>query len=81
MTALEIDPVNRVAMAEPGVLNVDLKQAAATHGPWYSPDPASFRISSIGGNVVTNAGGLCCLKYASPRITCSGWTWYSPTAG
>ena len=63
MTALEIDPVNRVAVAGPGVLNVDLKQAAATHGLWYPPDPASFRISSIGGNVATNAGGLCCLKY------------------
>jgi glycolate oxidase len=63
MTALEIDPVNRMAVAEPGVLNADLKQAAATHGLWYPPDPASFRISSIGGNVATNAGGLCCLKY------------------
>ncbi len=63
MTALEIDPVNRMAVAEPGVLNVDLGQAAAAHGLWYPPDPASFRISSIGGNVATNAGGLCCLKY------------------
>jgi glycolate oxidase len=63
MTALEIDPVNRVAVAEPGLLNVDLKQAAATHGLWYPPDPSSFRIASIGGNVATNAGGLCCLKY------------------
>jgi glycolate oxidase len=63
MTAVEIDPANRVAVAEPGVLNADLEQVAAAHGLWYPPDPASFRISSIGGNVATNAGGLCCLKY------------------
>jgi glycolate oxidase len=81
MTALEIGPVNRVAVVEPGVLNVDLKQAAARHGLWYPPDPSSFRISSIGGNVATNAGGLCCLSTASPRTTCLGWTCCYPTAG
>jgi glycolate oxidase len=63
MTAVQIDPVNRVAVVEPGVLTIDLKQAAARHGLWYPPDPASLRISSIGGNVATNAGGLCCVKY------------------
>jgi glycolate oxidase len=63
MTAVQIDPVNRVAVVEPGVLTIDLKQAAAQHGLWYPPDPASLRISSIGGNVATNAGGLCCVKY------------------
>jgi glycolate dehydrogenase FAD-linked subunit len=63
MTAVEIDPVTRTAVAEPGVLNSDVKDAAAQHGLWYPPDPGSFRISSIGGNVATNAGGICCVKY------------------
>jgi glycolate oxidase len=51
------------AVVQPGVLNVELKQAAAQHGLWYSPDPSSFEISTLGGNVATNAGGLCCVKY------------------
>jgi glycolate oxidase len=63
MRAVEIDPVTRVAYAEPGLLNAELKRAAAEHGLWYPPDPSSFEICSIGGNVATNAGGLCCVKY------------------
>jgi glycolate oxidase len=63
MTAVAIDPVNRVAAVESGVLTIDLKQAAAQHGLWYPSDPASLRISSNGGNVTTNAGGLCCVNY------------------
>jgi glycolate oxidase len=63
MTAVEIDPVTRTAVVEPGVLNAAVKDAAAQHGLWYPPDPGSFRISSIGGNVATNAGGICCVKY------------------
>lgn len=63
MTGIEIDPVCAIATVEPGALNVDVKTAAAQHGLWYPPDPASFRISSIGGNIATNAGGLCCVKY------------------
>lgn len=63
MTAVEIDATCRVATVQPGALNVDVKNAAAEHGLWYPPDPASWRISSIGGNVATNAGGLCCVKY------------------
>lgn len=63
MTAVTIDPICNIATVEPGALNVDVKTAAAHHGLWYPPDPASFRISSIGGNVATNAGGLCCVKY------------------
>ncbi len=38
-------------------------EAAAEHGLWYPPDPSSFEICSIGGNIATNAGGLCCVKY------------------
>ncbi|RBY77211.1 FAD-binding oxidoreductase [Geodermatophilus sp. TF02-6] len=67
MTAVEIDPANRVAVAEPGALNAAVKEAAAAHGLWYPPDPGSFRISSIGGNVATDAGGICCVKYGVTR--------------
>src|SRR5215212_6453848 len=63
MTDVEIDTDCRVAIAEPGAFNADVKAAAAEHGLWYPPDPSSFRICSIGGNVATNAGGLCCVKY------------------
>lgn len=63
MRAIEIDPATRTATVEPGALNVDLKRAAAEHALSYPPDPSSFEICSIGGNVATNAGGLCCVKY------------------
>jgi glycolate oxidase len=63
MRAVEIDPLCQVAVVEPGALNKDVKAAAATEGLWYPPDPSSFEICSIGGNVATNAGGLCCVKY------------------
>jgi glycolate oxidase len=63
MRAVEIDPLSQVAVVEPGALNQDVKAAAAEHGLWYPPDPSSFEICSIGGNVATNAGGLCCVKY------------------
>lgn len=59
----EIDAVNRIAVVEPGVLNADLSRAVAAEGLFYPPDPASWEISTIGGNVATNAGGLCCVKY------------------
>src|ERR1700677_602445 len=64
---LEIDPDNLVAVVQPGVINDDLKAAVAEHGLWYPPDPASAQWSTIGGNVATNAGGLCCLKYGVTR--------------
>lgn len=63
MRTVEIDSAAQVAVAGPGALNVEVKRAAAAHGLWYPPDPSSFEICSIGGNVATNAGGLCCLKY------------------
>ena len=63
MTDVEIDTACQVAVVEPGAFNADVKAAAAEHGLWYPPDPSSFRICSIGGNVATNAGGLCCVKY------------------
>ncbi|WP_328535525.1 FAD-binding oxidoreductase [Streptomyces sp. NBC_00344] len=64
---LEIDSENLLAVVEPGVVNNDLKAAVAQHGLWYPPDPASAPWSTIGGNVATNAGGLCCLKYGVTR--------------
>lgn len=63
MRAIEIDTASRVAVVEPGALNAEVKAVAATHGLWYPPDPASYEICSIGGNLATNAGGLCCVKY------------------
>jgi glycolate oxidase len=64
---LEIDQDNLLAVVQPGVINTDLKAAVAEHGLWYPPDPASALWSTIGGNVATNAGGLCCLKYGVTR--------------
>src|ERR1700761_9194733 len=64
---LEIDQDNMTCVVQPGVVNNDLKAAVAAHGLWYPPDPASAPWSTIGGNVATNAGGLCCLKYGVTR--------------
>ena len=63
MRAIEIDLATRVAVVEPGAFNAEVKAAAAAHGLWYPPDPSSYEICSIGGNIATNAGGLCCVKY------------------
>ena len=63
MRAIEIDTTTRVAVVEPGAFNAEVKAAAAAHGLWYPPDPSSYEICSIGGNIATNAGGLCCVKY------------------
>ncbi|MBB4685261.1 FAD-binding oxidoreductase [Amycolatopsis jiangsuensis] len=68
MTAVrEINPVERLAVVEPGVVNDDLRAACAEQGLWYPPDPASSPWSTIGGNVATNAGGVCCVKYGVTR--------------
>ncbi len=60
---LHIDPLNRTARVQPGVRNLAISQAAATHGLYYAPDPSSQIACSIGGNVAENAGGVHCLKY------------------
>ena len=60
---LEVDPLERYAVVQPGVVNAHLREAVAEHGLWYPPDPASAPWSTIGGNVATNAGGVCCVKY------------------
>ncbi len=64
---VEINTAERLAVVQPGVVNDDLRAAAAAHGLWYPPDPASAPWSTIGGNVATNAGGLCCVKYGVTR--------------
>lgn len=64
---LDLNPDDETAVVEPGVINAALNEAAAKHGLMYAPDPASFRSSTIGGNVATNAGGLRCAKYGVTR--------------
>jgi glycolate oxidase len=63
MRNIEVDPVTRTAVVQPGLINAEVKRAVAEHGLWYPPDPSSFEFCSIGGNAATNAGGLCCVKY------------------
>ncbi|MEA5454140.1 FAD-linked oxidase C-terminal domain-containing protein [Sinomonas sp. JGH33] len=69
---LSIDPVEMIAVVEPGVLNADVNAAAAEHGLFYAPDPASTAICSIGGNIATNAGGMWCAKYGVTRESVLG---------
>jgi glycolate oxidase len=64
---VRIDPAERLAVVQPGVVNDELRAAVAEHGLWYPPDPASAPWSTLGGNVATNAGGLCCVKYGVTR--------------
>ncbi len=60
---LRLDAANRLAVVEPGVVNVKLSAAARPHGLHYAPDPSSQTACTIGGNVAENAGGPHCLKY------------------
>ncbi|MEU2558944.1 FAD-linked oxidase C-terminal domain-containing protein [Streptomyces longispororuber] len=60
---LEISPVDRIAVVEPGVVNATLSRAVAEHGLAYPPDPSSWEMCTIGGNIGTASGGLCCVKY------------------
>jgi len=60
---LEVDPVNRRAVVEPGVTNLEITGAAAEHGLYFAPDPSSQQVCTIGGNVAENSGGAHCLKY------------------
>jgi glycolate oxidase len=69
---LEIDADNLVVVTQPGIINAELKKAVAAKGLFYAPDPASFEICSIGGNLGTNAGGLCCIKYGQTRDSVLG---------
>lgn len=60
---IHIAPEDRYAVVQPGVINGALQKALAPHGYFYPPDPSSFMISTIGGNIAENAGGPRCLKY------------------
>jgi glycolate oxidase len=64
---LEVDVANGYVETQPGIFNTDLRDHVAGKGLWYAPDPASKDFCSIGGNVNTNAGGLCCVKYGVTR--------------
>jgi glycolate oxidase len=64
---LDIDEGNLTVTTQPGVVNADLKAAVAARGLFYAPDPASYETCTIGGNLGTNAGGLCCIKYGVTR--------------
>ncbi|MGP5263701.1 FAD-binding oxidoreductase [Glutamicibacter arilaitensis] len=64
---IEIRPHDEVAIVEPGVINHHLNTAVAQFGLMYAPDPASYKMSTIGGNIATNAGGLRCAKYGVTR--------------
>jgi glycolate oxidase len=64
---VDLDADGLTATVEAGVVNARLREAAAADGLLYAPDPASFEFSTIGGNVATNAGGLCCVKYGVTR--------------
>ena len=63
LTRLEVDAPNTVATAGAGVITAELDRAANEHGLMYPPDPASIELSSIGGNVACNSGGMRCVKY------------------
>lgn len=60
---IKIDPKNRIAVVEAGVVNIDISLAAAPHGLYFAPDPSSQLICTIGGNLAFNSGGAHCLKY------------------
>lgn len=64
---LELSVADELAVVEPGILNGDFNDAMREHGLWFAPDPASRAISTIGGNIATNAGGLLCAKYGVTR--------------
>src|ERR1044072_4331214 len=60
---LEVSVEDQVAVVQPGVINADLSRAVLEQGLFYPPDPSSWEMSTVGGNIATNAGGLCCVKY------------------
>jgi glycolate oxidase subunit GlcD len=71
---LSLDPANRVARMQPGVVNTRLSEAARPHGLYYAPDPSSQTACTIGGNVAENSGGPHCLKYGVTSRYITGLT-------
>ena len=64
---LEVSRDDELAVVQPGIVNADLNRLLEPHGLWFAPDPASRAISTVGGNIATNAGGLLCAKYGVTR--------------
>jgi len=71
---ISLDPVEQIAVVQPGVMNAAISEAAQPHGLFYAPDPASMTYCSIGGNIATNAGGMRCAKYGVTRDSVLGLT-------
>ena len=69
---LDIDPEERLAVVQPGVITADLDAAARDHGLFFPPDPASARSCTVGGNIATNAGGLRCVAHGVTSDSVSG---------
>lgn len=68
----EIDPVAQTAIVEAGVITADIDREARDHALFYPPDPGSFEMSTVGGNLATNAGGMRCVKYGVTRNSVLG---------
>lgn len=66
-SVLEVHPGDGWVLTQPGIFNTALREHVRDFGLWYAPDPASKDFCSVGGNVNTNAGGLCCVKYGVTR--------------
>lgn len=66
-SVIDVNTSDGYVETEPGIFNTELRDHVADYGLWYAPDPASKDFCSIGGNVNTNAGGLCCVKYGVTR--------------
>jgi glycolate oxidase len=64
---LEINEADQLAVVEPGIVNAELNRLLEPRGLRWAPDPASREISTVGGNIATNAGGLLCAKYGVTR--------------
>jgi D-lactate dehydrogenase len=71
---LDIDPANRLAVVEPGVVNDELQRAVAAHGFFWPPDPTSAAVCTIGGNLAYNSAGPRAVKYGTPRENTLGLT-------
>ena len=69
---LAVDPANRLAHVQAGVITAEIDRAAEAHGLMYAPDPASYQESTIGGNIATNAGGLRCVKFGVTADSIAG---------
>jgi glycolate oxidase len=69
---LEISVADEIAVVQPGIINAALNVLLEPHGLWFTPDPASRAISTVGGNIATNAGGLLCAKYGVTRESVLG---------